>query len=258
MVIRRIREHVTAHNWFAVGIDFLIVVAGIVIGLQVSNWNSARVERGEVRAYRAQIIQNLQSNERGAAAREKYFRQVRGHSLAVMRALEGNSADDEAFLIHAYQASQNWPVRMERAAYDEMVAGGMAKNFGDPLTRQRLSTYYAMMPQFEATVTAPTDYRERVRREMKFAIQQRLRERCNDIIRTYADGFQLFTLPEHCSLELPTSQVTPAAERLKAAGGLEQDLTRHIGDLDQKIALLGRRGDLARELRLHLEAMEGD
>ena len=95
----------------------------------------------------------------------------------------------------------------------------MAKSFGDPLTRQRLSTYYAMMPQFEATVTAPTDYRERVRREMKFAIQQRLRERCNDIIRTYADGFQLFTLPEHCSLELPTSQVTPAAERLKAAGG---------------------------------------
>ena len=37
MVIRRIREHVAAQNWFAVGIDVVIVVVGVVVGTQVNN-----------------------------------------------------------------------------------------------------------------------------------------------------------------------------------------------------------------------------
>ena len=44
MVIRRIREHVAAHNWFAVTVDVLIVVLGVFIGTQVSNWNAERLE----------------------------------------------------------------------------------------------------------------------------------------------------------------------------------------------------------------------
>ena len=44
MVIRRIREHVTTHNWFAVAIDLAIVVAGVFLGTQVSNWNESRLE----------------------------------------------------------------------------------------------------------------------------------------------------------------------------------------------------------------------
>ena len=44
MLLRRITEHVKAQNWFAVGLDFLIVVFGVFIGLQVSNWNDARAD----------------------------------------------------------------------------------------------------------------------------------------------------------------------------------------------------------------------
>ena len=42
MLLRRIIEHVKAQNWFAVGIDFVIVVVGVFIGIQVANWNDAR------------------------------------------------------------------------------------------------------------------------------------------------------------------------------------------------------------------------
>jgi len=38
VLLRRITEHVKAQNWFAVGLDFLIVVAGVFIGLQVQQW----------------------------------------------------------------------------------------------------------------------------------------------------------------------------------------------------------------------------
>ena len=42
MMLRRIFEHVKTQNWFAVGLDFLIVVTGVFIGIQVANWNAER------------------------------------------------------------------------------------------------------------------------------------------------------------------------------------------------------------------------
>ena len=45
MILRRITEHVKAQNWTAVALDFFIVVVGVFIGIQVSNWNEVRTER---------------------------------------------------------------------------------------------------------------------------------------------------------------------------------------------------------------------
>jgi hypothetical protein len=77
MVIRRIREHVAAHNWFAVAIDFLIVVAGIVIGTQVNNWNQARIERNQGEEYLERLVSDLRSNEIELLDRRAYFVTVR-------------------------------------------------------------------------------------------------------------------------------------------------------------------------------------
>jgi hypothetical protein len=45
MILRRITEHVKSQNWTAVGIDFVIVVVGVFVGIQVSNWNEERRTR---------------------------------------------------------------------------------------------------------------------------------------------------------------------------------------------------------------------
>ncbi len=42
MLLRRVMEHVSAQNWFAVGVDFVIVVVGVYIGIEVANWNDVR------------------------------------------------------------------------------------------------------------------------------------------------------------------------------------------------------------------------
>lgn len=49
MLLRSVMKHVKDQNWFAVGIDFLIVVVGVFIGIQVANWNTDLAEqaRGE-------------------------------------------------------------------------------------------------------------------------------------------------------------------------------------------------------------------
>lgn len=40
-------KHVRDQNWLAVGLDFLIVVVGVFIGIQVANWNDERRFREE-------------------------------------------------------------------------------------------------------------------------------------------------------------------------------------------------------------------
>ncbi|PHQ59264.1 MAG: hypothetical protein COC03_06290 [Robiginitomaculum sp.] len=45
MLLRSITKHINDQNWFAVAIDFFIVVGGVFIGLQVSNWSNAQQDR---------------------------------------------------------------------------------------------------------------------------------------------------------------------------------------------------------------------
>ncbi|MEX0300315.1 MAG: DUF6090 family protein [Kordiimonas sp.] len=47
MILRRFTEHVRDQNWFAVALDFLVVVAGIFVGLQVTDWNQAQKNHKE-------------------------------------------------------------------------------------------------------------------------------------------------------------------------------------------------------------------
>lgn len=45
MLLRRVIEHVKTQNWFAVVLDFVIVVFGVFIGIQVSNWNDGQADK---------------------------------------------------------------------------------------------------------------------------------------------------------------------------------------------------------------------
>lgn len=45
MILRRLTEHLRKQEWTAVAIDFVIVVLGVVIGLQVNNWNEERLDQ---------------------------------------------------------------------------------------------------------------------------------------------------------------------------------------------------------------------
>jgi hypothetical protein len=45
MLLLRVVEHLRKQAWTAIAIDFVIVVLGVMLGLQVNNWNEARLER---------------------------------------------------------------------------------------------------------------------------------------------------------------------------------------------------------------------
>ena len=62
MILRRVTEHVKSQNWFAVGIDFLIVVVGVFIGIQVANWNAGRIDRSNEQIYLEALVEDVRKD----------------------------------------------------------------------------------------------------------------------------------------------------------------------------------------------------
>ena len=64
MLLRRVIEHVKAQNWFAVCLDFIIVVIGVFLGIQIGNWNEDRIfenrERQLLVELRAEISEGIE------------------------------------------------------------------------------------------------------------------------------------------------------------------------------------------------------
>ena len=55
MILKRLRNEAGRQNWFGVVVDLAILVLGVFLGIQVSNWNQDRLDRAEGREYREQI-----------------------------------------------------------------------------------------------------------------------------------------------------------------------------------------------------------
>jgi len=59
MILRRVIAHFRKQEWTAIAIDFVIVVAGVFVGIQVSNWNAARIEQREETGYLAAMEEDV-------------------------------------------------------------------------------------------------------------------------------------------------------------------------------------------------------
>jgi len=42
MILRRVVDHLKLQHWTAIGIELVIVILGVFVGMQVSNWNDER------------------------------------------------------------------------------------------------------------------------------------------------------------------------------------------------------------------------
>ena len=56
MILSRVIEHFRKQEWTAIFLDFVIVVVGVFVGMQVNNWNVARQERDRESAVLARLL----------------------------------------------------------------------------------------------------------------------------------------------------------------------------------------------------------
>ena len=144
MLLRRITKHVKDQNWFAVGLDFFIVVVGVFIGIQVSNWNDSLADI----AKEAQALEGLRSDfqqmdivvERAIAFHERAF----GGLQAVVEALEAEKLPDadiakfEDGLRYGYRSAA---VTAVSSTLSELTSTGQINLLRDAKLRKALTEY---------------------------------------------------------------------------------------------------------------------
>ena len=255
MVIRRFREHAAHQNWLAVAIDLAIVIIGVFIGMQASNWNQDRLEQKQAREYRAMLLTDIDTNLENLATRKRYYAWVRSEALTTLADLERPAGElDDQFLSHAYQASQMQPWALKRNTYDEVLSVGAMANLGNPILRDKIANYYVGAEVTGANIASLPPYREIVRRVMPYAVQQAIRANCNERIVQKANGSTDIALPEgKCELGLDAATVRSAIAQVHNWPGLALDLNRQIVDLDQKLLSVDTISDRAVALKKALE-----
>lgn len=95
MILRRITQHVKDQNWTAIAIDLVIVVLGVALGIQVSNWNESRKSAALEGRYLDRIAVDLQATVAVFSEAVELTVQRRQSIADFAEALADPSASDE-------------------------------------------------------------------------------------------------------------------------------------------------------------------
>jgi len=145
MILRRVIQHVKKQEWTAICIDLVIVVVGVFIGIQVSNWNAARADDARAQAYLARIQGNLKTDIQNIDRRKVYWKQAIDYGNGAIHYIEkGELVDGSAWktVLAFYQASQLWPWATIDTTYQELRGGGELGLIKDERMRTALAQYY--------------------------------------------------------------------------------------------------------------------
>ena len=187
MLLRRVKHHIVNENWFAVFVDFVIVVVGVYVGIEVSNWNEARQEDQRAQEYLERIHADLLNDMDAAVGRREFWARVVAYGDAAIRHAEtgelykGSAA---MTLLAYYQASQVDPYASVATTYEELKAAGELRLIRNAELRSRLAKYYvyATSLQAEHLFQYMPQYREYVRGVVPREIQSHVWRECHDTV----------------------------------------------------------------------------
>jgi len=211
MILRRFTKHLTDQNWFAVGLDVLVVITGIFLGMQVTEWNEERAlyktETELLNELKREIIGSIRVTE---LRRDSYLQLTEAGS----RSLDFISSDAQCgtkcwpILVDLFHASQWLSVQVRRSTYENMRLMGLPRN------RAIIDSVesYLLENKLNAEVLDERPYyRSIVRQLIPLEIQEFYWEHCY----AYVDGAEIYSFdcPSNVSDDLVKQTVRAIVQR---------------------------------------------
>lgn len=233
MVLRRLTASLKEQHWMTIVIELVIVIVGVFVGTQVSNWNEARLENLKTERMLSQLGPELQLDI-------DYFDSVRTYYATTRRyadvALAGWRRDpgvsDNQFVIAAYQASQVYGIGTNAQNWALIFGADKLRNIDDPKLRRHLA--YVMTTDYSdvSLATMQTRYRTDVRFSIPNDVQADIRTRCGDRLERDKLDEYIYVLPQRCDVTLQPARAAAAAAALRARPSLVNELALHLGSVE--------------------------
>ena len=163
MILRRLSQHLREQNWTAIAIEFVLLVVGVFLGIQVANWNEARADRNRELVFLTQLRDEMTDNVASIEHQLRYQDQVITSGRRALAFLQSDGhceADCAALIIDFFHASQLWGTPYARAKYEENQRLGFPTT---PTTRAAVDDFYFFIDGWDAVTATAPPYREQVR-----------------------------------------------------------------------------------------------
>lgn len=192
MLLRRVIEHVGTQNWTAVALDFVIVVVGVFIGIQVSNWNESLAfqEREKVllRALHGEVAQNL-ADARSKGDAFLVGAQSARRVLNVIDQAEAPCTDDcWSIVVDLMHASQWQQLMSSWSTYEELRREGLPS---DRRIIELVEKYRTYSHQVALVLSIQPRYRMLVRGLIPIDAQDAYWDQCYSL----EDAVELYLYP---------------------------------------------------------------
>ena len=227
MILRRVIQHVRKQEWTAIGIDFVIVVFGVFMGIQVSNWNQAQTDKHLGEKFTERLKADLVVEAWNYAALIEYLVDVQSNTDKTLAGLQGTSEiSDDQLLIAAYRATQfNAGVR-QKTTYAELISTGKIGFIEDKTLVNTASLIYdtRILDQVndEGVNSA---YRVTFRKTLPVAIQDSVSQHCGDRFVQTGDFNDIKNqLNYPCTTDLSAEQIEIAVNLLRGNPAILENL----------------------------------
>ncbi len=252
MILRRVIAHFRKQEWTAIGLDFLIVVVGVFVGIQVANWNEGQEDKRRGSAYVERLAIDVRKDIKNRGNLLSYYEAVNASAERTVVLLESPSPDSKELVVNAYRATEYASHYPTRSTWDEIVSSGDIGLLPKAFVDDGLTGYFTSNNADQARINIlNSSYRKRVRRTIPHRIQLTIRESCGDVRDEVGNvtGFRA-----ECSLDISDAELSKAAEALLNDPDILPDLRLHFSHISSA------RGDIhgsmyALEQALH--ALEG-
>lgn len=220
MLFRRVAEHVRHQNWFAVGIDFAIVVVGVFVGIQVSNWNGERIERHQEKELLVRLYEDFVESIRGQRRDLAFLDQQFSDQVAILKSLTDCKVapeDSLAFQRGIVTLGYINPPRLFRRTIDELASAGKMDLIQDKEIREELASIVALAEWRRDGY----DGTARVTEHHRFIVEEKVHY---DLTETHTDRFLgeffgvEFDIQSLCKEPLITSAVSAISQMTEERG----------------------------------------
>lgn len=155
MILRRFMQHLKEQNWFAVGLDVCVVIVGIFLGMQVSDWNDDRKQRETRHVMLIALKAELESSREEFQSALEWNRINRDRTITTLNALKRCEVlpGEDQDIVETFENYQSiMSIAINRASFDEMTASGHFASIEDRLLKNTISKiyfYFDLLEQFQ-------------------------------------------------------------------------------------------------------------
>lgn len=254
MILRRVVGSFRRQDWTAVAVELVVVILGVFIGLQASNWNQQRETDGKAASFAESLKADLRAEAWAYEYQIHYYGNVLSNADRSVNVLSGKaSLSDETLLISAFRATQYNENIRHRATYDELTSTGSIGLIRDPVLRETAMRVYTTNNLNNIVQDGrASPYRRAFRMAVPNDVQRILEKNCGDRVAVVGDYKTNFAdaINYPCSTGLPPDRIAAVAALLRADAELVPLLRLRVADLESSVAnLLVYEGDIHAALR---------